>query len=118
MKNYEEKYPIWIDGLPKASLDHARDKYKRQDCRFPIPVTRLFTILSMESHELGVARLAESVAQRVKDIGLWDKFAFVSLESVHVTTFDLVNKSEYERKVGGHFIYEDASLEFCTFWNR
>ena len=32
----------------------------------------------------------------------------MSLESVHVTTFDLVNKPEYDGIVGGRFIYEDV----------
>jgi hypothetical protein len=75
----------------------GREKYCPR-CLQPLPFEGISVIHNIDSEtadELGLSSMVEALISAVDDTGLGQKIAFVSTESFHITTFDLVNHKEH-----------------------
>lgn len=109
MHDYDKIYVEWRAALENASLLQGRRKYRRTGAPLPYPGFSVIHDVDADlARKLGLHAAADGLAQRFERVGLAARFAFVSRESFHVTTFDLINKPEYEEKAPKGFRYEDV----------
>ena len=127
---YRQRF-LDLMGLSDQELDkklHGRQKYCPR-CLQALPfegISVIHNISHPDANELGLARMAGSVISGMTSAGSEGKVAFVSTDSFHATTFDLINYVEDAQKfTGTPFDYkqvradvEKAALSFmreeCT----
>jgi len=88
----------------KEDLDKAwpgRSKYDPETFKplsFP-GISVIHNIDDSTAQKLKLSPMAKSFKQSLVDAGMGNKFAFVSLNSFHATTFDLLNEGEHSEKL-------------------
>lgn len=109
MRDYEKQYGEWRAPLENASLIQGRRKYLKTGWPLPYPgFSVIHDIDSGLARGLGLSAIADRLANQFEQASLTERFAFVRRESFHVTTFDLINKPEYEEKAQERFRYENV----------
>jgi hypothetical protein len=113
---YKQRF-LDLVGLSDQELDKklsGRQKYCPR-CLQPLPFEGLSVVHNI-SHEdakkLGLTGMIESVILDMSIAGLEQKVAFVSTDSFHATTFDLINHGEHSQTLAGaDFVYEQVRAD-------
>jgi hypothetical protein len=91
----------------------GRGKYDPQSFR-PLPFVGLSLVQMLTdaaSAELGLPETMEGVRRTLRDAGFESRFAFVTLSSLHVTIFDLINEPEHSGALSdGGFDYAEVRI--------
>jgi hypothetical protein len=113
---YKKRF-LNLVGLSDMELDKnlsGRQKYCARSLQ-PLPfegISVIHNISHEDANKLGLAGMAEGVVSGINTAGLEGKVAFVSRDSFHATTFDLINQSEHQQKlVGAGFTYEQVRAD-------
>lgn len=95
-----EKSPLTRkEDLDKAWL--GRSRYDPETLK-PLPFPGISVIHNIDDTtalELELSPMAKGFKQSLINAGIGNKFAFVSLNSFHATTFDLINEVEHSEKL-------------------
>ncbi len=113
---YKQQF-LNLVGLSDPELDKelsGRQKYCPRSLQ-PLPfegISVIHNISREDSNQLGLLGLAESVVSDMSIAGLDRKIAFVSPDSFHATTFDLINRGEHEQQLlDAGFVYEQVRAD-------
>lgn len=119
------------DALLKISTDSkrldlllsGRLKYEKTGTAHPFEgISVIHNISHQTAVSLGLLDKAQQLTTRLTQCGLDGKIAFVSQKSFHITTFDLINKSDHSSRPGVNYqsaldCIKRVSIQFLQNYN-
>jgi hypothetical protein len=116
--DYDRKYAAWAAAICTASLQQGQRKYFKTGEPRPYPgYSVIHNVEPCEELAKQITSTANTVRQKLGTLA--EKFAFVKVDSFHMTTFDLINEPEFSEKgLTGYAELANRVRDYTVDWLR